>query len=333
MRHRENTMLFKKIAFTLGAAVLLHSGMAHAQWPNKTVTWVVPFAAGGPMDVVSRPVARKMAEILNVPVIVENKAGAGGAMGIDYIARATADGYTIGIGSIGTQTIVPHISKSIKYDPITSFSNIGLLGRYTNVLLVNGNSKLRSVSDLTSMAKQESANVTFGSAGNGSSNHLSGELLRAITGARMTHVPYRGSAPALTDLLAGNTTFMFDTLNTTMARIQNGSLRALAVTSPKRSSFLPDVPTMDEAGIRGYSSTGGELWWGLVGPKGIPQDVVTKLNKALNEALNSPDVAQQLRNQYVETKTGSPEEFEKMVESSYKNWKKIVVDAKLDEAP
>lgn len=260
-------MFFKKIAFTFGAAALVHSGLAHAQWPNKPVTWIVPFAAGGPMDVVSRPVAKKMAEILNVPVVVENKAGAGGAMGIDYIARAHPDGYTIGIGSIGTQTIVPHISKSIKYDPIASFSNIGLLGQYTNVLLVNGSSKLRSVQDLTNAARQKGANVTFGSAGNGASNHLSGELLRAITGTRMTHVPYRGSAPALTDLIAGNTTFMFDTLNTTMARIQNGSLRALAVTSPRRSNFLPDVPTMDEAGIGGYASTGGELWWGWSVPK------------------------------------------------------------------
>ena len=285
------------------------------------------------MDVVSRPVAKKMAEILNVPVIVENKTGAGGAMGIDYISRANPDGYTVGIGSIGTQTIVPHISKSIKYDPITSFSNIGLIGRYTNVLLVKGDSQLRSVNDLTNAAKQAGANVTFGSAGNGSSNHLSGELLRAISATSMTHIPYRGSAPALTDLLAGNTTFMFDTLNTTTARIQNGSLRPLAVTSPKRSPFLPDVPTMDEAGIQGYSSTGGELWWGLVGPKDIAPQVMAKLNKALNEALNAPEVAQQLKNQYVETRTGSPEAFEKMVESSYKNWKKIVMEAKLEDAP
>ncbi len=329
-------MFRKKISFVVVPAIaaftLLHSGFAHAQWPGKAVTWVVPFAAGGPMDVVSRPVAKKMAEILNVPVVVENKPGAGGAMGMDFIARAQPDGYTIGIGSIGTQTIVPNISKSIKYDPITSFSNIGLLGRYTNVLLVNGNSKVRTVQDLSNVAKQPDANVTFGSAGNGSSNHLSGELLRAITGTKMTHVPYRGSAPALTDLLAGNTTFMFDTLNTTMQRIQSGSLRALAVTSPKRSVYLPDVPTMDEAGIKGYANAGGELWWGVVGPKGIPADVVAKINKALNEALNSQEIAQQLKSQYVEIWASTPSEFEKVVESSFKNWKKVVVDAKLEAA-
>jgi tripartite-type tricarboxylate transporter receptor subunit TctC len=303
------------------------------QWPSKPITWVVPFAAGGPMDIVSRPVAKKMAEVLNTTIVVENKPGAGGAMGIDAISRSRADGYTIGIASIGTQAIVPNISKSIKYDPLQSFTNIGLLGKYTNVLLVNEKSPIRNVADLTATARKGDANVTFGSAGNGSSNHLSGELLRAITGAKMTHIPYRGSAPALTDLLAGNTTFMFDTLNTTMTRIQSGSLRPLAVTSPKRSPFLPDVPTMDEAGIKGYSSTGGELWWGVVGPTDIPKDVVEKLNKALNEALNSAEVTDQLKKQYVEIWSSTPEGFAKVVDNSNRNWKKVIQDAKLEEAP
>jgi tripartite-type tricarboxylate transporter receptor subunit TctC len=323
-----------KNAIALAAIATVFSLPAMAQqWPGKPITWVVPFAAGGPMDIVSRPVAKKMGEILHTTVVVENKPGAGGAMGIDAISRSRADGYTIGIGSIGTQAIVPNISKSIKYDPIQSFTNIGLLGKYTNVLLVNEKSPIRSVADLTAAARKSDANVTFGSAGNGASNHLSGELLRAITGAKMSHIPYRGSAPALTDLLAGNTTFMFDTLNTTMARIQGGSLRPLAVTSPKRSPFLPEVPTMDEAGISGYSSTGGELWWGVVGPAGIPKDVVDKLNKALSEALHSPEVTDQLQKQYVEIWSSTPEGFAKVVESSYRNWKKVVQDAKLEEAP
>ncbi|WP_416401098.1 Bug family tripartite tricarboxylate transporter substrate binding protein [Alicycliphilus denitrificans] len=327
MRTLKNSIVLAVIASLQAVPALAQ------QWPTKSITWVVPFAAGGPMDVVSRPVAKKMAEILNTPIVVENKPGAGGAMGIDAISRSRPDGYTIGIGSIGTQAIVPNISKSIKYDPIASFSNIGLLGKYTNVLLVNENSQIRSVADLTAAARKEGANVTFGSAGNGSSNHLSGELLRAITGAKMTHIPYRGSAPALTDLLAGNITFMFDTLNTTMTRIQGGSLRPLAVTSPKRSPFLPNVPTMDEAGISGYSSTGGELWWGVVGPAGISQEVVVRLNKALSEALHSPEVSEQLKNQYVEIWSSTPEAFSKVVEGSYRNWKKVVQDAKLEESP
>ncbi|MET4578225.1 Bug family tripartite tricarboxylate transporter substrate binding protein [Ottowia thiooxydans] len=309
---------------------LLHTGLAHADWPDKAITWVVPFAAGGPMDVVSRPVAKKMSEILKTPIVVENRPGAGGAMGIDYVARAKPDGYTIGIGSVGTQAIVPNLGGSIKYDPIQSFTNIGLLGRYTNVLLVNDKSPITKVSELVGAGKKPDSNVTFGSAGNGSSNHLSGELLRALSGTKMTHVPYRGSAPALTDLLAGNTTFMFDTFNTSMSRIENRSLRALAVTSPKRSPFLPGVPTMDEAGVSGYADAGGELWWGVVGPAKIAPTIMEKLNAALRDALNSPEVQAQLKNQYVEIWSSTPDEFAKVVQSSFQKWNKLVREAKID---
>lgn len=325
-------MLKKRFFPLIPIAALCHAGIVQAQWPDKPITWIVPFTAGGPMDIVSRPVAKKMSEILNIAIIVVNRPGAGGAMGMDSVARSKPDGYTIGIGSVGTQTIVPNVTKSIRYDPIKSFSNIGLLGRYTNVFLVNEKSPISKVSDLVSLAKKSGSNVTFGSAGNGSSNHLSGELLRALTSTAMTHVPYRGSAPALTDLLAGNTTFMFDTFNTTMARIQNGSLRALAVTSPKRSPFLPNVPTMDEAGVSGYADAGGELWWGVVGPAKIPQPTMDKLNTALREALSSPEVQGQLKNQYVEIWSSTPEEFSKVVQSSYQKWSKLVREARIDGA-
>ncbi len=323
-------MLKKKLLALLPVLLLCQVGAARAQWPERPITWVVPFAAGGPMDIVSRPVAKKMGEILGQPVVVENRTGAGGALGVDYISRARPDGYVIGIGSVGTQAIVPNVAKSAKYDPLSSFSNIGLLGRYTNVLLVSAQTPVASVSELVSQARQPGANVTFGSAGHGSSNHLSGELLRALTDANMTHIPYRGSAPALTDLLAGNITFMFDTFNTAMSRIQAGNLRPLAVTSPKRSPFLPDVPTMDEAGISGYSAAGGELWWGVVGPAGIPQPVMARLNAALREALASPEVQRQLKDQYVEIWSSTPEAFTAVVRSSYQNWSKLVKQAKIE---
>lgn len=325
-------MLKRKFLSLLPIAALCHMSLAQAQWPVKPITWVVPFAAGGPMDIVSRPVAKKMSEILKTPIVVENRPGAGGAMGLDYVARSKPDGYTIGIGSVGTQTIVPNVSKSIKYDPIKSFSNIGLLGRYTNVLLVSQKSPVTKVSDLVMLAKKPDSNVTFGSAGNGSSNHLSGELLHALTGTKMTHIPYRGSAPALTDLLAGSTTFMFDTFNTTMSRIESGNLRALAVTSPQRSPFLPNVPTMDEAGVGGYADAGGELWWGVVGPAQIPQATMERLNTALREALSSQEVQGQLRNQYVEIWSSTPDEFSKVVQSSYQKWKKLVKEAGIEAA-
>ncbi|AOB28033.1 MULTISPECIES: Bug family tripartite tricarboxylate transporter substrate binding protein [Bordetella] len=323
-------MLSKSLLALIPAALLCHVGPALAQWPERPITWVVPFAAGGPMDVVSRPVAKKMGDILGQAVVVENRTGAGGALGMDYVARARPDGYTIGIGSVGTQTIVPNVSKSVKYDPIESFSNIGLLGRYTNVLLVSEASPIGSVAELVALAQSPGSNVTFGSAGHGSSNHLSAELLRALSKAEMTHVPYRGSAPALTDLLAGNTSFMFDTFNTTMSRIRGGSLRPLAVTSPQRSPFLPDVPTMDEAGVRGYAAAGGELWWGVVGPAGIPPATLERLNAALRAALASSEVQGQLRDQFVEIWSSTPAEFAEVVRASYRNWNRLAKEAGIE---
>ncbi|KDC13396.1 Bug family tripartite tricarboxylate transporter substrate binding protein [Bordetella bronchiseptica] len=324
-------MLSKSLLALIPAALLCHAGPALAQWPERPITWVVPFAAGGPMDVVSRPVAKKMGDILGQAVVVENRTGAGGALGMDYVARARPDGYTVGIGSVGTQTIVPNVSKSVKYDPIESFSNIGLLGRYTNVLLVSEASPIGSVAELVALAQRSGSNVTFGSAGHGSSNHLSAELLRALSKAEMTHVPYRGSAPALTDLLAGNTSFMFDTFNTTMSRIRGGSLRPLAVTSPQRSPFLPDVPTMDEAGVRGYAAAGGELWWGVVGPAGIPPATLERLNAALRAALASSEVQDQLRDQFVEIWSSTPAEFTEVVRASYRNWNRLAREAGIEE--
>lgn len=300
------------------------SAAAQAQWPERPITWVVPFAAGGPMDTVSRPIAKKMGELLGTAVVVENRPGAGGAIGMNHVSRAAPDGYTIGIGSVGTQTIVPNITQPAPYDPLTSFSNIGLLGRYTNVLLVPGGSALGSVPQLLSQARDPQANVTYGSAGEGSSNHLSGALLGALSGGAMTHVPYRGSAPALTDLLAGRTTFMFDTLNTTMGRIKDGSLRPLAVSGHQRSPFLPDVPTLDEAGVQGYGEAGGELWWGVVGPPAIPAATRDKLNAALRQALDSPDVQDQLQRQYVEIWSSTPQGFEDVVRASHDKWRGLV---------
>ncbi|HLU78552.1 MAG TPA: tripartite tricarboxylate transporter substrate binding protein [Burkholderiaceae bacterium] len=317
------------IRTALVAGLLSTSLSAHAAWPERPITWIVPFAAGGPMDVVSRPVAKKMSDILGVPIVVENKAGAGGTLGIGQIARSKPDGYTIGIASVGTQAIATHINQPAPYDPNKDFTPVGRLGKYTNVLIVNKDSTVKTPSDLVTMAADPKVNVTFGSAGNGSSNHLSGELLRVLTNAPLTHVPYRGSAPALTDLLGDNITFMFDTLNTTMGHFQTGALRPIAVTSPERSPFLPDVPTMDEAGIKGYADTGSELWWGVVGPAGIPADVLGKLNGALVEALNSDEIKEQFAKQYVEGWPGTPQDFADVVERSHAKWGKVIKEANI----
>ncbi len=322
-------MNYFTIKSVLAIAMVAAAVPAYASWPERPITWVVPFAAGGPMDVVSRPVAKKMSEELGVPIVVENKSGAGGTLGIASIARSKPDGYTIGIASIGTQAIAPNINKSVSYDPNTSFSPVGLLGKYVNVLIVNSKSEFNTVQSLTDKASDKSSNLAFGSAGNGSSNHLSGELLKLLTASPYMHVPYRGSAPALTDLLAGNITFMFDTLNTSMAHFKSGTLRPLAVTSPQRSTFLPDVPTMDEAGVKGYADTGSELWWGVVGPAGIPADILNKLNKALVNALESKETQEQFQNQYVDAWPSSPEQFADVVKKSHASWGKIIKEANI----
>lgn len=322
-------MSAKNLKFALAAIAACTVLTVRADWPDRPITWIVPFPAGGPMDIVSRPVAKKMSDYLGVPIVVDNKPGAGGTAGMDYIARAKADGYTIGIASVGTQAIAPNLSGPVRYDPNKSFSNIGALGKYVNVLVVNAKAPYKSPQDLLTAAANRSNNVTFGSAGNGSSNHLSGELLALVGKQKLTHVAYRGSAPALMDLLGGNISFMFDTLNTTMTRFQNGSLRPLAVTSPKRSPFLPDVPTMDEAGIRGYADTGGELWWGVVGPAGIPGDVIGRLNGTLIRALNSEDIREEFKKQYVEAWPSTAEEFSRIVRNSHDKWGKVIRQANI----
>ena len=322
----------KPIAIPYAAIALIAGAVATpacAEWPERNITWVVPFAAGGPMDVVSRPVAHKMAELLGTAIVVDNKTGAGGTTGMEAVARSKPDGYTIGIASIGTQAIAPNHSKAVRYDPFKSFTNVGLLGKYVNVLVVRGDSPYKDPRQILVAAGDKSKNITFGSAGIGASNHLSGELLAVVGRQKLTHIPYRGSAPALTDLLGGNITFMFDTLNTTMSRFETGALRPLAVTSPTRSPFLPKVPTMDEAGIQGYAETGGEMWWGVVGPAGIPPNVVKRLNEALVKALNSEDVRDQFKRQYVEAWPSTPDEFTRVVRTSHEKWGKVIKAANI----
>ena len=298
--------------------------IAQESWPARPIKFIVPFPAGGSMDTFSRPIALQLGKNLGVPVVVENRGGAGGAIGITEIAKSKPDGYTIGMSSIGNMVINPHIYKNLAYNPLSDFSYIGLAGKFVNVLEVNNKSSIESVKNLVDVSKENPGKITFGSAGNGSTNHLSGELLKLLTGADFTHVPYRGSGPALMDLQAGTITFMFDTLNTSMGHIKANTLRPLAVTSPKRSPFLPDVPTMDEMGITGYAEAGRELWWGIIGPAGIPDAIQTKLSTELAKALNSKEVMEQIKSQYLETWSAGPQEFSSIVQKDYKNWGNIV---------
>src|SRR5690606_26892013 len=214
-------------------------------------------------------------------------------------------------------------------NPLTDFTPIGLAGRFVNVLVVNSKVPARNLQELIDLANARPNTITYASAGNGSTNHLSGELLQLKTGAPLMHVPYRGSGPALSDVMAGNVTFMFDTLNTSMPHIQAGTLRALAVTSPERSPFLPDVPTMNEAGVEGYSQAGEDLWWAVVAPKGLPPEVAEKLSAALQQAVNSPDLKEKIAAQRLETLSSTSAELQDILQRDYERWGKIVEQAKI----
>lgn len=321
---------------TLGVAAGLSAaligalpGQALAQsFPNKPLKWIVPFPPGGSTDGFSRPVAAKLGEILGQPVVVENVPGAGASIGMDRVAKSAPDGYTIGLATTGTHSINPHIYGSrLSYDTVKDFTHLTLAVRYENVLVVNPNVPARNVAELIALAKANPNKVTLGSAGNGSSNHLSAEVLKVVTGAPILHVPYRGSGPAMTDVLAGNITGMFDVLITSMPQIRAGKVRALAVASERRSPFAPDVPTMAEAGVSGFTEAGSDLWFGIVGPAGIPKPIVARLNAALITALRSPDIREKIASQSFSLLTSTPEEFTRVVRQDRERWGRLISTA------
>jgi len=318
--------------YLLLAVAMAFSGALHAQaFPTKPIKWIVPFPPGGSTDGFSRPLAAKLSGLIGQPVVVENVGGAGASIGSDKIAKSAPDGYTIGLATTGTHAINPHIyGAKLPHDTVKDFTHITLAVSYVNVLVVNPNVPVKNVAELIEYAKTNQ--VTFGSAGNGSSNHLSAEVLKLLTKVPMQHVPYKGSGPAMTDVIAGNITGMFDVLITSIPQMRGGRVRALAVTSAKRSPYIPEVPTMDESGVPGYNEAGSDLWFGIVGPAGIPKPIVAKLNEKLIEALRAPDMRERIRIQAFDLWTSTPEEFTKVVTADRAKWGKIVgaAGAKVD---
>jgi tripartite-type tricarboxylate transporter receptor subunit TctC len=301
---------------------LLVSGQGY---PAKPIRWIVPFPPGGPTDSFSRPVAQKLAELIGQPVVVENVAGAGASIGTDRLAKSAPDGYTVALATTGTHSINPHLyGKRLPYDALKDFTPLTLAVRYVNVLVIHPAVPVKNVAELVAYAKANPGKVTFGSAGNGSSNHLSGEVLKYVTGAPMQHAPYKGSAAALTDVIAGNLTYMFDILVTSLPQARAGRVRALAVTSATRSPFAPDIPTMAESGIQGYAEAGADLWFGIVAPAGLPPQVTQLLNAKLIEALRSTDIRQRLSAQAFELWTSSPQEFAQVIRADHEKWGRIV---------
>ncbi len=287
---RRFTRLVRPLAMAAAGAFVAVGAQAQEAWPAKPIRFVVPYLAGGTTDLVARTTGDYVSKKLGQPVVVENRPGAGGNIGMEAVAKAAPDGYTIGFGAISTNALNPHIYKKMAFDPRKDFTGVSLLGYSTIVLEVAPSVPARNVAEFIAYAKTKPG-LTYGTAGAGTSMHLAGAMFGQMTGTELTHVPYKGSAPGINDLLGGHLPVMFDNLPASLPHIQAGKLRALAVAGKARSPSLPDVPTLAEAGLKGY---GVDPWFGVFGPAGMNPKVTERLSEAFREALADPAVKDKL---------------------------------------
>ncbi|MEM5429015.1 tripartite tricarboxylate transporter substrate binding protein [Cupriavidus oxalaticus] len=310
-----------------GAAALAGSFSAAAapgdSYPSRPIRFVVPYAAGGTTDLVARTVGQRVGEKLGQPVVIENRPGAGGNVGMDAVAKAAPDGYTIGFGAISTNALNPHIYKQVPFDPRKDFTAISLLGTSTIVLEVSPALPVKTVKELVAYARANPG-LTYATAGTGTSMHLAGAMFAQMTQTSLTHAPYKGSSPAINDMLGGHISVMFDNLPASLPHIQAGKLRALAVAGKQRSPSLPDVPTLAEAGLQGYAV---EPWFGVYGPANLPGPVVQALNGAFVEALARPDVREKLVQAGFSPKGSSAAELQALTQSEYERFGKVAKTA------
>jgi tripartite-type tricarboxylate transporter receptor subunit TctC len=305
------------------AALALACAPAHAQtsYPAKPVRLVVPFPAGGTTDILARAVAQKLSETWGQQVIVDNRPGAAGNIGTELVARSAPDGYTLLMGTVGTHAINASLYEKLPFDPVKDFTPVVLVAGVPNVLVVNQSVPAQSVAELIAYAKANPGKLNFASSGSGTSIHLSGELFKVLTGVQMTHVPYKGSAPALTDLMGGQVQLMFDNLPSSLAFIKAGRLRALAVTSTTRAAALPDIPTMVEAGVPGFEASS---WFGVLAPAGTPRDIVLRINAEVAKWLATPEAREKLAGQGAIVAGGAPEDFARHIASESAKWARVV---------
>ena len=308
-----------------GLAFASLAGVSHAQaWPSKQIRWIVPFAPGGTTDILARTIAEKLTPALGKPVIVENNPGAGGSVGATQTAKAAPDGYTIMGGTISTHAINASLYKKLPYDPVKDFVPITLIARVPNLLVVNPEVPAKNVKELIALLKANPGKYTFASSGNGTSQHLSGELFKSMAGVDMQHIPYKGSPPALQDVVGGQVTMTFDNITTAWPLAKAGKLRPLAVTTAKRSPIAPDVPTLAESGLAGYEVGS---WQGVFAPAGTPPDVVKRLNTEIVKIINMPDVRAKLEALGAEPVGNSSDEFATIVKSEVAKWAKVVKES------
>jgi len=301
---------------------LAYSTSAYAQqaYPSKPIRFISPFAPGGGNDIISRAVAHKLSENVKQQVIVDNRPGANGIIGTELAARSAPDGYTVVLIPSG-HAVNASLHRKLPYDSIKDFTPITLVGSSPLILAVHPSLPVKNVKGLVAFAKARPGQLTYGSAGIGSSGHLGGALFEVLTGAKMVHVPYKGMSLAITDVIAGQVSLVFGTSASVMQHARSGRMRALATTGARRAAALPDLPTVAEAGVPGYEAG---LWYGFVGPARIPPDIVRRLNSEIVSVLNSPEVRERLASQGVEATPTTPEEFGRLLVSDLERWAKVV---------
>ena len=303
------------------AGILVATGALAQSYPVKPLRLVVPFVAGGGTDIVARTVAAKVSESLGHQIIIDNRVGAGGIIGTEQVAKAAPDGYTLLMGSNGPLAIVPAYTPKLGYDPLRDLAPVALVTVMPFLLVVHPALPVRSVKELVALAKSKPGQLNFASPGNGSTNHLAGELLKVLAGIQIVHVPYKGASPAATDLMSGQVQLMSGDLSTLMPFVKVGKVRALAVTGAARSSLMPQMPTVAESGVPGYDASG---WFGILAPAGVPKDVVGRLNADINKALALPDVRERLAVLGGDVTAGTPEQFGAHLKREFDKWAKVI---------
>ena len=311
-------------AVVLGAGLLGGTSALAQAYPTKPVTIIVPFAAGGTTDILARIIGQALTAELGQSVVVDNRAGAGGNFGGQAAAKAAPDGHTLFMGTVGTHAINASLYKKMPFDPVKDFAPLTRVANVPNLLVANPAQPYKSVKDLIAYAKANPGKVNFGSSGNGSSIHLSGELFKSLAKVDMQHVPYKGSAPAVTDLLGNQIGIMFDNMPSAIQHVRSGKLVPLAVTTAKRSPELPNVPTIAEAGVPGYEATS---WFGMFAPAGTPAPVLAKLNAAIVKVLGQPDVKKKINEQGAEDYSETPEQFAAFIQAESVKWGKVVKES------
>lgn len=320
-----------RLSLHLGAAVLglvaaaaPAAGMAQAAFPSKPIRLIVPFPPGGGTDMIARTVAQKVADLNKWSVIVDNRPGAGGNLGVDAAAKSAPDGYTLVMGQTSNLAINPTLYTKLPYDPLKDLTPVALVSSSPIVMAVPVNSPFKTFADVVAASKGKPDAVTLGYSGNGTVAHLAGELAENAAGIKLRHIPYKGAAQAMTDLVGGQIDLYMSSVPTLLGQVRNGKLRAIAITSAKRAGQLPDTPTLAESGYKGFDAV---TWFGILAPAGTPAPIVAQLNKAINQALVLPDVAEKLRSEGGEVLGGTPEQFGQLLRAEVPRWGKIVKDS------